>query len=333
MKAVVMTGYGSTGTVHVRDMPEPAPGDDDLLVDVHAAGLNPLDVKIRDGKLRLVRRFPLPVIMGNELSGVVAAVGRAVRDFAVGDEIFARVDKRHLGAFAERARVHRSHAAHKPSRLSMAEAAGVPLAALTAWQALDLLGVGAGSRVLVHAGAGGVGSFAVQLAKLRGAWVASTASERNVSLVRELGADQVVDYTAQRFEQVLEPVDGVFDTIGGEVLERSLRATRRDGLVVSIAGAPEPQAATMEGMGRFPEALFWLASLGVRRRARRTGVGYRYLFMRPDGQQLAAIGRFIEEGKLRVLMDRVVPFDRALEALAHVETGRARGKVVLSLRG
>lgn len=325
MRAVIMTGYGSRGTVHVRDMPEPTPGDDELLVNVHSAGINPLDVKIRDGKLRLVRRFPLPAIMGNELSGVVAAVGRAVRGFKVGDAIFARVDKRRLGAFAERACVRQSHAAHKPSRLSMSEAAGVPLAALTAWQALDLLGVGAGSRVLVHAGAGGVGSFAVQLTKLRGAWVASTASERNLSLVRDLGADQVIDDTAQHFEQVLEPVDGVFDTLGGEVLERSLSATRRGGLVVSIAGAPEPQAATMEGMGRFPEALFWLASLGVRRRARRVGVGYRYLFMRPDGQQLAKIGHFIDDGKLRVLMDREIPVDRVLDALAHVETGRARG--------
>jgi NADPH:quinone reductase-like Zn-dependent oxidoreductase len=234
MKAVTMTGYGTRGTVHVRDVPEPTPGDDDLLVDVHAAGINPLDVKIRDGKLRLVRRFPLPAIMGNELSGVVAAIGRAVHGFAVGDSTFARADKRHLGAFAERACVHQSHAAHKPSRLSMAEAAGVPLAALTAWQALELLGVGAGSRVLVHAGAGGVGSFAVQLAKLRGAWVASTAPGRNLALVRDLGADQVIDYTAQRFEEVLEPVDGVFDTMGGEVLARSLRATRRDGLVVSM---------------------------------------------------------------------------------------------------
>ncbi|HWN68502.1 MAG TPA: NADP-dependent oxidoreductase [Haliangium sp.] len=329
---MILTGYGSTGTVHIRDMPEPTLGEDELLVDVHAAGINPLDVKIRDGKLRLVRRFPLPAIMGNELSGVVAAVGRAVRGFEVGDAIFARVDKRHLGAFAERACVHQSHAAHKPSRLSMVEAAGVPLAALTAWQALDLLGVGAGSRVLVHAGAGGVGSFAVQFAKLRGAWVASTASGRNVALVRDLGADQVIDYTAQRFEDALEPVDRVFDTVGGEVLDRSLRATRRDGLVVSIAGAPEPQAAMMEGMGRFAEALFWLASLGVRRRARRVGVGYRYLFMRPDGQQLAEIGRLIDEDKLRVLMDSVVPFDRALDALAHAETGRARGKIVLALR-
>jgi alcohol dehydrogenase len=319
--------------VEARDVPAPRPGPGQVLVEVHAAGVNPLDFKIRDGKLRVLRRYSLPVVMGNELAGRIAELGPDVKRFSEGEDVFVRVAHADLGAFAEFAVVREGDLAKKPNNISMVEAAAVPLAALTAWQCLDMLGVAAGTRVLVHAGVGGVGSFAVQLAKARGARVITTCSTRNVELAQSLGADEVIDYTQERFEEKIRNLPAVLDTVGGETLARSFEVVARGGKLVSIAGPPEPGTATRSGFGGAIGALFWLASFGARRHARQREVTYAYHFMHPNGRELDVIGEFIAGGKVRALVDKVYPLEAAREALAHVEGGRTRGKVVLAVRG
>lgn len=312
-------------------MPQPRAGE--LRVRVHAAGLNPVDFKTRAGALKVIRRYPLPIAMGNELAGVVDAVGPGVTRFAVGDAIFARVDKNDMGAFAEYARVHQDHAAAKPTSLDFVTAAAVPLAALTALQALrDELQLGAGQRIFIPGGAGGVGTFAIQLARHFGAHVATTASPRGEALVRRLGAEVVIDYTRERFENHLSGYDCAFDLIGGDTLQRSFAVLKPGARVVSVAGLPEPLTARKD-LDRGPglAALFWLISLPTRRRAARHRVAYRYLFMHPSGDDLAWLAALIDAGELEVVVDRVFPFAQASEAMAYLETGRAKGKVVLDL--
>jgi len=331
MKAVFIERFGDNGVVRFGDVPEPTPGPTELLVQVHAASVNPLDFKIRSGKLRQVIEFELPLVLGNDLSGVVRSVGSAVRGFRPGDAVFARLDKRRIGAFAEYAVVDVAHAARKPDRSSHVEAASVPLVGLTSWQALDLGGVRAGHKVLIHAGSGGVGSIAIQLAKQRGAEVATTTSAPHEALVRSLGADHVIDYRSQRFEEQLSDYDFVFDTIGGDTLLRSFRVLRRGGVLVSVASLPNARFARSWGM---PSHLVWiLGILGwrVSAAARRHGVRYEYLFMKADGKQLGELGALIEQGLLKPVVQRTFPLERGADALAFVESGRAEGKVVIEI--
>lgn len=333
MRAALLTGYGSNDKVEVRaDVPTPSPEGDELLVEVHAAGVNPLDFKTRQGMLRPIRRYPLPVVFGNELAGRVVGLGPNARRFREGDEIFARVDKDQLGAFAEYARVREAHAAPKPKGLTMAEAAAVPLAALTAWQCLDALSVGEGTKLLVHAGSGGVGTFALQLARQRGAHIATTTSAKNAELVRKLGADVVVDYNAKRFEDELADYDAVLDALGGDALMRSFKVLKAGGKLVSIAGPLEPATVRRNDFPRWLVPASWLMSLRARRAAAARGASYEYLFMRPDGAQLGRVSELIEAGKVSVVVDRTFPLDDMRSALAYLETGRARGKIVLTVR-
>ena len=314
-------------------MPEPSPRPGELLVRVHSAGLNPVDFKTRAGALKIIHKYPLPIVMGNELSGIVEAVGPEVTRFGKGDRVFARVDKTIMGAFAEYAVVHEDHAARIPVSLDFPSAAAVPLAALTALQALrDELRLSTGQRVFIPGGAGGVGTFAIQIAKHLGAHVATTASPRGEALVKRLGADVVIDYTRERFEEQLSGYDGAFDLLGGETLARLWSMLQPGGRVVSIAGMPEPVTAQKDlGRGIGLTALFWLASLTTRMRAARHGCTYRYLFMHPSGADLAYLASLIEAKQLEVVIDRVFPFTEAKEAMAYLETGRAKGKVVLEM--
>ena len=318
----------------LTDVPQPSPRAGELLVRVHAAGLNPVDYKTRAGALRVIRRYPLPIVMGNELSGMVEAVGPAVTRFSKGDRVFARVDKDIMGAFADYAVVHEDHAARMPASLDYPSAAAVPLAALTALQALrDELHLSAGHRIFIPGGAGGVGTFAIQIAKHLGAHVATTASTRGEALVKRLGADVVIDYQRERFENKLSGYDCAFDLLGGDTLARLWPVLKPGGHVVSIAGIPEPATARKDlGRGIGLAALFWVASLTTRLHAVRHGVSYRYLFMHPSGADLAYLSSLIDAKKLEVVIDRVFPFAEAKEAMAYLETGRAKGKVVLAMR-
>ncbi|HZR02436.1 MAG TPA: NADP-dependent oxidoreductase [Burkholderiales bacterium] len=330
-----MTGYGGPEHTVLTDAPTPVARAGELLVRVCAAGINPVDFKTRAGKLKIIRKYRLPVVMGNELSGVVEAVGPSVTRFAKNDRVFARVDKDFMGAFAEYAIVHQDHAARMPAALDFTAAAAVPLAALTALQALrDELQLAHGQRIFIPGGAGGVGTFAIQLAKRFGAHVATTASPRGEALVKRLGADVVVDYSRERFEEKLSGYDCALDLVGGDTLARVWPILKPGAHVVSVAGMPEPMTAYKDlGRGSGLAALFWLASLKTRRAAARRGASYRYLFMHPSGADLEYLAALIDKKQLEVVIDRIFPFDQAKEALAYVERGHAKGKVVLALDG
>ncbi|HET7887194.1 MAG TPA: NADP-dependent oxidoreductase [Bradyrhizobium sp.] len=333
MRALVLAGYGGPDRTALAEVPQPVPGAGELLVRVHAAGLNPVDYKTRSGALKVVQRYPLPITMGNEFSGVVESAGPGVSRFAKGERVFARVGKAMMGAFAEYALVHEDDAAQIPASLDFLSAAAVPLAGLTALQALrDELGLRAGQRIFIPGGAGGVGTFAIQIAKHLGAYVATTASPRGDALVRRLGADLVIDYTRERFEDKLADYDCAFDLIGGDTLARLWPVLKPGGQVVSIAGMPDPSTAKKNFAGSYRLAvLFWIASLTTRLRAARRGAKYRYMFMHASGADLGYLASLIDAGKLNVIIDRVFPFAEAKDAIAHLENGHAKGKVVLQM--
>jgi alcohol dehydrogenase len=273
--------------------------------------------------------------MGNELAGTVEACGPGATRFAPGERVFARVGKERMGAFAEYAVVAEEHCAPIPPALDFVQAAAIPLAGLTALQALrDHLGVKPGYRVLITGGAGGVGTFAIQIARALGAHVITTASPQGRALVESLGADEVVDYTREQFETVIAPVDGAFDLIGGETLSRTFGVVKPGGRVVSVAGMPEPRTARQDlGSGGMLPALFWLISLKFRLQARKAGVDYRYLFMHPSGSELSELGAMAAAGTLRPVIDSTYPFERIDEAMAMLEAGRAKGKIVVEMGG
>ena len=334
MRAYILEHYGGPEGARLADVPTPAPGSRDILVDVHAAGLNPVDFKFRQGKLRPVLRPKLPFVLGNELAGEVVAVGTDVKRFQVGDRVFARTAKDRAGAFAEQACIDEDHAALVPRNLDFADAAAVPLAGLTALQALrDELAVKLDQRVFISGGAGGVGTFAIQIAKWLGAHVTTTASARGETLVRSLGCDEVIDYTTQDISRTGNRFDAGFDLIGGKTLARMFDIMKPGARIVSVAAIPEPQTAIKDLGGRRALAVvFWIASYGIRSRARRAGVGYRYLFMHPSGRDLAQLAELIEGERLTVIVDKTYPFAKIADALAYVESGHAKGKVVVTMR-
>ena len=332
MRAYVLKHYGGPEGSLLMDVPAPAPRPRDILVEVRAAGLNPVDFKFRQGKLRAIHRPNLPLVLGNELAGEVIAVGGDVTRFRAGDHVFARVAKDRAGAFAEQACVDEDDAAHMPRNLDFAAAAAVPLAGLTALQALrDELRVKPGQKVFISGGAGGVGTFAIQIAKWLGAHVTTTASKRGEALVRSLGCDEVIDYTIQDISSEKGRFDAGFDLIGGKTLEQMFEIMKPGTMIVSVAAVPEPQTAIRDlGGRRALAAIFWLISYGIRSRARRAGVSYRFLFMHASGAELAELAGLIEQGKLKAIVDRTYPFAKIAEALDYVESGRAKGKVVVT---
>jgi NADPH:quinone reductase-like Zn-dependent oxidoreductase len=333
MRAYVLKHYGAPEGSLLMDVPAPAPRPRDILVEVRAAGLNPVDFKFRQGKLRAIHRPKLPLVLGNELAGEVIAVGGEVTRFRAGDRVFARVAKDRAGAFAEQTCVDENDAAHMPRNLDFAAAAAVPLAGLTALQALrDELNVKPGQKLFISGGAGGVGTFAIQIAKWLGADVTTTASKRGEALVRSLGCDEVIDYTIQDISSEKGRFDAGFDLIGGKTLEQMFDIMKPGASIVSVAAVPEPQTAIRDlGGRRALAAIFWLISYGIRSRARRAGVGYRYLFMHPSGRDLALLAELIEQGQLKAIIDRTYPFAQIADALAYVQSGRAKGKVVVKM--
>ncbi len=333
MKAFMIERYGDKDGGHLAETPDPQVGADDVLVRVRAASVNPLDLKLREGEFKAILPYRLPLVLGNDVAGSVAQVGSAVTRFAVGDEVYARPDKDRIGTFAELIAVHQDDVALKPATLTMEEAASLPLVALTSWQALvERAQVRPGQKVLIHAGSGGVGTIAVQLAKQLGAHVATTASTAKADLVKGLGADVVVDYRQQAFETVLDGYDLVLDTLGGETLEKSLRVLKPGGQVIGIAGPPDPAFARELGANAILRLAMSALSFKTRRRAKRRGVTYSFLFMKADGDQLRELTPLIDAGKIRPVVDRVFPFEETREAMEYVEKGRARaGKVVVAM--
>lgn len=333
MKAFLVERYGAKAGVHAGEVPRPQPGADDVLVQIHAASVNPLDLKTRDGEFRAILPYRVPFVLGNDLAGVITATGSRVTRFAVGDEVYARPGKDRIGTFAEFIAVHQDDVAAKPATLTMAEAASLPVAGLTAWQALvERGGLRSGQKVLIHAGSGGVGTIAIQLARQLGATVATTTSAANTGLVKSLGADVVIDYTRQAFETVLSGYDLVLDTLGGQTQQKSLQVLRPGGKLISIIGPPDPAFAKEIGANPLVHLGMTALSFRARRRARRHHVTYSFLFMRASGTQLGEITALAEAGKIRPVLDRVFTFGSTLQALDYVEQGRAKaGKVVITM--
>lgn len=333
MRAYVLNQYGGPEGSALTDVAAPVPGPNDVLVSVRAAGLNPVDFKFRQGKLKIINSPKLPFVLGNELAGEVAAVGSNVKRFKTGDRVFARLDKSRGGAFAEQACVDADFVAPMPAGIDFTTAAAVPLAGLTALQALrDELGITPGQKVFISGGAGGVGTFAIQIAKWLGAHVTTTASSRGEALVRSLGANDVIDYTKQSIAEKGRQFDAGFDLIGGETLDQMFQVMKPGTKIVSVAALPEPRTAMKDLGGRTVLAiLFWIISGKIRSKARRAKVDYRYLFMHPSGSELAELGDLITQGRMKVTVDKVFPFAQMADALAYVESGRAKGKVVVEM--
>ena len=330
MKAFVITKYGEP--LREADVAEPTTGERDVLVQVQAAGLNQLDEKIRTGEFKQILPYKLQLILGNDVAGTVIRVGAKVRRFKPGDEVYGRPAKDRIGTFAERIAVAEEDLALKPASASMAEAGSLPLVALTAWQALVEQGnVRAGQKVLIHAGTGGVGSIAIQLAKHLGATVATTASGSNAAFVRELGADVVIDYRNEDFEQHLSGYDLVLDSLGGENLEKSLRVLKPGGKAIGISGPPDPEFARKEGLNPVLRLAVTLLSSRIRRQARKLGVSYEFLFMRASGDQLRQISALVDGGVLRPVVGKVFDFAQTPQALQSLAEGGIRGKAVLTL--
>ncbi|WP_265522807.1 NADP-dependent oxidoreductase [Oerskovia flava] len=332
MRAFVVSKYKEP--LQEADVPEPVVGEHDVLVQVQAAGLNVVDEKIRQGSYKTLLRYELPQVMGSDVAGTVIGVGAKVRELALGDQVYAqprldRIDR--IGTFAERIAVPEAEVALKPASISLEEAGSLPLVALTAWQALVERGnVQPGQRVLIHAGAGGVGTIAIQLAKHLGATVATTASAGNADFVRELGADSVIDYRNQDFEQLLDGYDLVLDSVGGETLEKSLRVLRPGGKVIGIVGPPDPAFAREKGLNPVMRLAMAALSGKIRRQARRLGVTYEFLFVHASGEQLRQITALVDEGVLRPVVGRVFAFDETVQAVQSLGKGGVRGKSVIT---
>lgn len=332
MKAFVVEKYGKDG-VRAAEVPEPTVGDRDVLVRVSAASINPLDKMVRNGDFKQLLKYKRPFVLGHDVSGVVTRVGSGVHGFEVGDEVYARPRDLRVGSFAEFIAIDADDVAPKPASLSLEEAAAVPLVALAAWQVLvERAHVKPGQKVLVHAGAGGLGSTVIQLAKHLGATVATTTNTETEELVKELGADLVVDYTKEDFSKVLSGYDLVLDAVGGANLEKSLTVLKPGGLAVSVVGPPDGAFAKQLGAPAVMGPVMNTLSRKIRKQAKALGVRYEFFFMAANGSQLRKLAALYDSGKLRPVIDSTFPFDQTLEAMAYVEQGRTKaGKVVVSM--
>jgi NADPH:quinone reductase-like Zn-dependent oxidoreductase len=332
MKAFTVDRYKSKDVGLIGDVPEPEVRESDVLVQVHAAGLNVLDLKIASGEFKLILPYKTPFVLGHDVAGVVTKVGSRVQRFKVGDEVYARPADHRIGTFAEFISIDEKDVSLKPKNLTMEEAASIPLVGLTAWQALiERAELKKGQKVFIQAGSGGVGTFAIQLAKHVGATVATTTSTDNFDLVKSLGGDVVIDYKKDDFEKILNDYDVVINSQDAKTLDKSFRVLKPGGKLISISGPPDPDFAKEIGLPWYIKVVIRLLSFGVSRKAKRHGVSYSFLFMRANGDQLSQISSLIDSGVIRPIVDKVFPFEETNEALAYVEKGRAKGKVVVKI--
>ncbi|EIK71654.1 alcohol dehydrogenase GroES-like domain/oxidoreductase, zinc-binding dehydrogenase family protein [Pseudomonas synxantha BG33R] len=331
MKAFSIERYGKQ-TGRITEAPTPVVGEHDVLVQVHASSVNVLDAKIAKGEFKLILPYALPLILGNDLAGVVLSVGSAVRRFKPGDEVYGRPPQQRIGTFAELIAVREDALARKPANMTMEQAAALPLVALTAWQVLvETARLKKGQKVFIHAGSGGVGSIAIQLAKYLGAFVATTTSTANVEWVKALGADVVIDYKQQNFETLLNDYDVVLNSLGPDALAKSLDILKPGCQLISISGPPTQAFAREQQLSWLLGLVMGVLSSGIRRKARKQGVRYDFLFMRASGAQLDELTALVEAGIIKPVIDRTFPFESTAQALSYVEQGRAKGKVVITM--
>jgi len=333
MKAYILDRYAKKGALRFGERPDPGLRDNDVLIEVYAAGLNLLDSKIRDGEFKPILSYRPPLVLGHDVAGKVVRVGPKARRFKVGDAVYARPRDGRIGTFAELIAVDEADVAVKPANLTMEEAASLPLVGLTAWQALvERARLSRGQKVLIHAGSGGVGTFAIQLAKHLGATVATTASAANADLVRSLGADVVIDYKTEDFAQALSGYDVVLNSLDGETLERSVEVLKPGGKLISISGPPDTPFAKAQSLNPILRLVMRLLSRKIRRKAAEKKADYSFLFMRSSGEQLQQITALVEAGVIRPVLDLTFPFAELNAAFSYIETGRAKGKVVVTVK-
>ncbi len=333
MKAMILDRYGKKGRMRLGDMPEPKLEKNEVLVQVHAAGVNPLDALIKSGEFKMLLPYRFPLVLGHDVAGVVVRVGKRVKKFKPGDEVYSRPEDFRIGAFAELIAIKEDSLAIKPKALTMEEAASIPLVGLTAWQALvETAKLKKGQKIFIQAGSGGVGITAIQLAKHLGAFVATTTSTANVEWVKRLGADIVIDYKKDDFEKSLYGYDVVLNSQDGKTLEKSLSVLKSGGKLISISGPPTPEFADAIKAPWYVKQVMRFLSAGIRSKAKRLGVNYSFLFMKANGGQLQQITELIDSGAIHTVVDRVFSFESTQEALDYVETGRAKGKVVVKIR-
>lgn len=332
MKALILERYGKSNQLAFADLPRPSIKPDEILVQVHAVGLNPIDTMIPKGAFKPIIKFQLPAIMGSDLAGIVVEVGNRVTRFKPGDAVYASIFDLGSGSLAEYAVVPESAAAIKPEKLDFVQAASIPMVGLTSWQALkERAGMKSGQKVFIPAGSGGIGTFAIQLAKYLGAKVATTTSSQNMDLVKKLGADEVIDYKTQAFEKLLRGYDVVLWTVRSDAIEKALQVMNPNSLLISLIGPPDVAFARKRGMSFLMKLVFGLISSKIIMLAKKRNVEYAFMFVHPDGKQLTDIGKFIDEGHIQPVIDKVFPFDQTLQALAYLEQGRAKGKVVVQI--
>lgn len=333
MKALTFKRYGKSPEIGFTDVSLPTLKPDELLVQVHAAAINPVDNIIPTGMFKPVLHFKLPATLGSDLAGVVTKVGSRVTRFKPGDAVFASIFDLGTGSIAEFAVVPEQAAALKPDNLDFIQAASIPMVGLTSWQVLkERLNLRAGQKVFIPAGSGGIGSFAIQLAKHLGVKVGTTTSTGNVSLVNNLGADEIVDYKKQEFEKVLHGYDAVFATVKGDAIEKSLDILKPGSKIVSIVGPLDVAFARAKRLNFVLRFVFGLMSRKIMQLAKKQGTSYEFHFVRPDGAQLAEIGKLLSSERIKPVIDKVFPFDEAKSALEYLAQGRAKGKVVVKIK-
>ncbi|MFV0107219.1 NADP-dependent oxidoreductase [Enterobacter ludwigii] len=332
MKAFTFKRYGKSPELGFDDVDFPSPGDDEILVKVYAVGLNPIDNMIPTGMFKRVLHFSLPATLGSDVSGVVVATGRRVTRFKAGDEVFASIFDRGTGSLAEFVRVPENLAALKPATLDFVQAASLPMVSLTSWQALtERAKLRAGQKVFIPAGSGGIGSFAIQLAKHLGATVGTTTSTANIDWVSRLGADEVVDYKKQEFEKVLSGYDIVLGTIRGDAIEKSTQILKPGGKIVSLIGPLDTAFARERHLNVFLRFVLGLLSRKIMRLSKKRGLTYSFLFVRPDGSQLSQIAELMDAQRIKPVIDNVFPFAETSDAFAYLARGHAKGKVVVKI--
>ncbi|MBI3233312.1 MAG: NADP-dependent oxidoreductase [Bacteroidetes bacterium] len=334
MKAFIVKSYGKKEKLNLVEWAEPTVKENDVLVQVHSAGINLLDSLIRNGEFKLFIPYKPPFVNGHDVAGVITKVGSKVSKFKVGDEVYSRVSDYRIGTFAEYISIAEKDIALKPKNISMEEAGSIPLIGLTSWQALvEIANVKKGQKVFIQAGSGGVGTFAIQLAKHLGAFVATTTSTKNIDLVKSLGADLIIDYKKEDFETKLKDFDLVLHSNrDSKILEKSLRVLKSGGQVISLVGPPTPEFATAIGLPWYLKMMINLLSSSARKKAKKMNVSFKFLFMRAEGSQLSQITQLIEAGVIKPVIDKVFPFEQTNEALSYVETGRSKGKVVIKVK-
>lgn len=334
MKGMAVRRYGETSVLEEMDFSMPTLHEEDVLIEIHAASVNPIDYKSRNGMVKILYTSPMPMILGNDCAGVISKVGTKVTQFKVGDRVYTRPPSNRTGTFAEFIAVEQRYISRMPDCLNFVEAAGIPLVGLTAYQAFyNRLKLNQGQKVLIHAGAGGLGTFAIQHAKRMGLYVATTTSEKGYELVKAMGADEIINYKIEAFDQKLHDFDAVLDTLGGSHLIKSFKIVKKGGKVLSVSGIPDRRTASEFGLGFLPMTLIMLACLNIIATAYYYGVDYEFLPMEANGQQLQYITEWIEQGQIKPVIDRTYSLSDAQQALDYVESGRAKGKVIVKVGG